>query len=69
MSWSSRKKKEGIFVPFILPKAIFFNICVLSECIVYWIDFQNMHTFTYQKPLPHTLFACFQNYWKLLVYP
>ena len=31
------------------PKEIFFNICVLSQCIVYYIHFQNIHTFVYQK--------------------
>ena len=41
MSWSS------LFVPFILSEGIFFNICVLSQFIVYWIHFQNKHTFTY----------------------
>ena len=35
MSWSSRKKKEGIFVPFILSEGNFFKICDLSQCIVY----------------------------------
>ena len=34
----------------------FFNIWVLSQCIVYWIHFQNIHTFTYQKTLLHILF-------------
>ena len=33
----------------ILSKANFFKICVLSQCRVYWIHFQNIHTFTYQK--------------------
>ena len=33
----------------------FFNICVLFQCMVYWINFQNMYTFTYQKTLLHTL--------------
>ena len=55
MSWSSRKKSKGIFVfflPFILSEGIFFfNICVLFQCTVYWIHFQNIHTFTYQKTL------------------
>ena len=31
------------------PKGIFFDICVLSQCLVYWIQFQNIHTFTYKK--------------------
>ena len=33
----------------------FFKICLLSQFIVYWIHFQNIHTFTYQKILLHTL--------------
>ena len=28
-----------------------FNICILSQCTVYWINFQNIYTFTYQKTL------------------
>ena len=60
MSWSSQKKKEGIFctVDFVRRK-LFFNICVLSQCIVYWTNFQNRHTFTYQKTLLHTLLLLF----------
>ena len=39
----------------------FFKICVLSQCIVYWIYFQNIHTFTYQKTLLHyTFFPVFK---------
>ena len=37
----------------------FFNICVFSWCLLYWIHFQNIHTFTYQKTLLHTLFCLF----------
>ena len=48
MSWSSRKKKWYFFVKFIL-----------SQYILYWINFQNIYTFTYQKTLLYTLFACF----------
>ena len=40
-------------------KGNFFNICVLSQCIMYWIKFQNIHTFTYQKTLLYTLFCLF----------
>ena len=43
------KEKRGIFVPFILSEEILTNICVLSQCIAYWINFQNICTFTYQK--------------------
>ena len=49
------RKKRAFFVPFILSEGNFFNICVLSQCIVYWIHFQNIHTFTYQKTSLHTL--------------
>ena len=55
MSWSSRKKKQGIFYTAYFVRRNFFNICVLSQCIMYWIHFQDIHTFTYQKILLHTL--------------
>ena len=42
-------------MPFILPAGKFFNICVLSQCMVYWIHFQDIHTLTYLKTLLHTL--------------
>ena len=35
MSWSSRKKKQGIFCTANLVSRDFFNIFVLSQCIVY----------------------------------
>ena len=47
--------KRALFVLFIFSEGIFFNICVLSQCILYWIHFQNIHTFTYQKTLLNTL--------------
>ena len=60
MSWSSLKKKEGVIRAFFFVwKKFFWNICVLSQCIVYWIHFHNIHTFTYQKTLLHTLFYLF----------
>ena len=55
--WSSRKRKKAFFVPFILSEGHFFNICVPSQCIMYWIYFQNIRTFIYQKALLHTLFC------------
>ena len=58
------RKKKAFFVPFILSEGSFFNICVLSQCIVYWIRFQNIHTFIYQKTLFHTLFCLFLRSWK-----
>ena len=40
-------KKTAFFVRFIWSERNFFNICVLSQCIVYWVNFQNTYTFTY----------------------
>ena len=51
------RKKRAFFVPFILSTWTFFEICVLSQCIVYWTHFQNINNFTYQKTLLHTLFC------------
>ena len=45
------RKNRAIFVPFILSEENFVKICILSQCIVYWTHFQNIHTFTYQKTL------------------
>ena len=56
ISWSSRKKTEWIFRNAYFVQRKFFNICVLFQCIVYWINFQNIYPFTYQKILLHTLF-------------
>ena len=49
------KRAFLFFVTFILSEGNLFNICFFSQCIVYWINFQNMYTFAYQKALPHTL--------------
>ena len=49
------KKKRTIFLLFILSEGSFLNICVLSQCILYWIHFQNIHIFT----LFHTHFCLF----------
>ena len=46
-------KKRAVFVAFILSEI--FSRFVLSQFIVYWINFKNIHTFTYQKTLLHTL--------------
>ena len=43
------EENRVFFVPSILPKRNFLKLCLLSQCIVYWILFQNIHTFTYQK--------------------
>ena len=55
MSWVSRKKKEIIFCIAYFVQREFFKISFLSQCLVYWIHFQSIHTFTYQKILLHTL--------------
>ena len=53
------KKERTFFVSFILSEGNFFNTCVLCQCIVYWIHFQNIQNFTYQKRLLPTLFCLF----------
>ena len=52
---ASKRKKRALFVPHISSGGSFFKIYVLSQCIVYWIHFQIIHTFTYQKTFLHTL--------------
>ena len=50
------RKKSAYFVTFaFFSEGIYFNTCVLSQCIVYRINFQNIYTFTYQKTLLYTL--------------
>ena len=64
--WDGARKREKrvFFVPFILSEGNFFNICVLSQCRVYWMRFQNIHTFTYQRALLHTLICLFLKFSK-----
>ena len=64
MSWNSWKKKEGIFYTIYFVQRIFFHICLLPQWITYWICFQNIHTFSHQKSLPHTHFCFFLKSWK-----
>ena len=40
------------------------NVCAPSQYIVYWIHFQNIRTFTYQKHYFKHFFACFSNHGK-----
>ena len=49
-----RKKRESLYLLFCL-KGFFLKFVLLSQCIVYWIHFLNLHTFTCQKTLLHTL--------------
>ena len=55
------RKKNAFFVTFILFEGnfVFFNVSVLSQWIVYWIKFQSIYLFTYQKALLHTLLCLF----------
>ena len=58
--WARKRKKETTFVHLVLSELNFFNICVFSQCTVYyWVQFQNIHAFTYQKALLHTPFSMF----------
>ena len=52
------RKKTTFSVPLILSE-VFLTFVFLSHCIVYWIHFQNIHTFTYQRALLYALFWLF----------
>ena len=55
-------KRRGHFL-YRLFRLMFSVYYVLFQCIVYWTNFQIIHTFIYQKTLLLTLFYLF---WKLL---
>ena len=48
------RKKTEFFITFILSEGN--STCVLSQCIVYWIRFQDIYTYTYQKTVLQKLF-------------
>ena len=51
-----RHKKRAFLYRFsFVQKEIFSNVCVLSQCVVTWMHFRNIHSFTYQKTLLDTL--------------
>ena len=57
---ASERKISAFFVQSLFcPKEIFSTFVFFTQYIFYWINFQNIHTFTYRKALLHTLFACF----------
>ena len=51
-SW---KKKERFFLTIYFAQRKFLQHLCFMSTIVYWIHFQNIHTFTYKKTLLHTL--------------
>ena len=55
----AKDKRRHFLYRLFCQKEIFFKICVLSQCIVYWTHFQNTHTFAYQKALLQTSFCLF----------
>ena len=55
MSWSLRKKKQGIFCTVYFVRRNFFSICVLFQYIVQSIHFQTYFTFK----ITSYFFACF----------
>ena len=64
--WDSQIKSKTVEMELVKKKRLqilfkgnFFSICDLSQCIVYWINFQNIYTFTYQKRLLNMLFCSF----------
>ena len=60
LQWVGARKRKKMAFSYRLfcAKEIFFNICVLSQCIVHWIHFQNIHTFAYEETL--LLAFCFK---------
>ena len=47
---SSRKRKHGVFCAvYFVQRKFFFNICISSHCIMPWIHFHNINTFTHRK--------------------
>ena len=50
------RKGEHFLYRLFCPQKFFLNICALSQSIVDSINFQNIHTFTYQTTLFYTLF-------------
>ena len=52
-----KEKREHFLYCLFCLKEIFYLLYFI-RCIVYWIHFYNIHTFTYQKNL-HTLFCLF----------
>ena len=66
MSWSSKKNKQDIFWTAFIVWRNLFDICILSQCIVYWIHFHNIHTFIYQKTLLHTICCLFLKSFEIL---
>ena len=55
------RKNRAFYVPLILSEGIFFYICALSQCTVYWIHFHNIHSFISKDIILDTLFCLFSN--------
>ena len=59
VSWNSPKRKKGHFLyRLFCPKGIFLR-CVLSQCLVYWIQFQNTY-FYISKNITSNTFVAFK---------
>ena len=54
----AHEKADCIFLTFILSERKFFNISVLPQFIVYWINFQNIHILLYIKKHYFIHFCC-----------
>ena len=61
LSWvgARERKKSGFFVTFDLSEGDFFKICVLSHCVLHWINFQYIYTFVYQKKITNYNFVVY----------
>ena len=62
--WACKRENRAVFVLFFcLTFTVYY---VLSQCIVYWIHFENIHTFMYQKVLLLIIFYLFSKLLKAI---
>ena len=55
----ARWRKKSPFFVTLLSEGNFLNFWILSQCIVYWINFLKIDTLKHQKTLLHTTFTLF----------
>ena len=53
----AREKRKSAFNVYLVQRKLLY-ICILSQCIVHWVNYHNIYIFTYQKLLPHIHFCC-----------
>ena len=65
-----KRKKMAYFMTLVLSKGNFRSVYILSQCIEYWINFQNIKNISLiKKHYLMPLFACFYNRQKSWLFP